>query len=204
VALFKDVDVNNRFWNDACSILKTEVVSAFMKTKLVAFENKSNRLQILIGMAGLLSGLLVYLVDRSPDQTYFLYSVPINISLNKTLPTLFGSLGNNLPSFIHTFSFILLTVGLMAFQKNGIIIISLSWFFVDCVFEIGQKMKTLCSMIIPDWFAKIPFLENTENYFLQGTFDYSDLAAIAMGAVVAWIVSINTMHKGDHHENKKR
>jgi len=195
VALLQEVDANNQFWNDACSIFKTKGVSAFMKTKSVAFENKSNRLQIIIGMAGLLSGLLVYLVDRPLDQTYFLYRLPIKLSLNKTLPTLFGNIANSLPSFIHTFSFILLTVGIMAFQKKGIILISLSWFLVDCVFEVGQKLNTWCSMIIPDWFAKIPFLENTENYFLQGTFDFSDLAATAMGAVMALIVSITTMHK---------
>ena len=63
--------------------------------------------QILIGVVGLLIGTLVYLVDSPPDQTYFVYNTPFNISLFKVLPNLFGHIGNSLPSFIHIFSFIL-------------------------------------------------------------------------------------------------
>jgi hypothetical protein len=57
---------------------------------------------------------------------------------------------------------------------------------------LGQKFNTLPSGIIPDWFAEIPFLENTENYFLQGTFDFVDLAAIAFGSIAAYFVLLTT------------
>jgi len=151
-----------------------------------------NKTQILIGTIGLLIGSLIYLIDRPPDQTYFVYSSPINISLFKVMPTLFASIGNSLPAFIHIFSFIVITAGLIFCRKKGYLIICLSWFLIDCAFEMGQKYSTWSSRIIPDWFAGIPFLENTKNFFLQGTFDFIDLAAIALGTVIAYLVLLIT------------
>ena len=154
--------------------------------------NRVNILQVLIGLAVLLLGSLVYLIDRPPDQTYFVYSSKIDISLYNTIPNLFSVIGNSLPAFIHVFSFILITAGLIFCKKRGYLIICLSWFLVDSAFELGQKFNTWPSKIIPDWFTGIPFLENTENYFLQGTFDFFDLAAIAFGASVAYFVILTT------------
>ena len=151
-----------------------------------------NRLQVLIGVAGLFLGSLVYLIDRPSDQTYFVYSSPVNISLSNIIPSLFGPVGNSLPAFIHVFSFILITAGLTFCKKRGCLIICLSWFLVDSAFELGQKFNTWSSIMIPDWFAGIPFLENTENYFLKGTFDFIDLAAIALGTVIAYFVIVIT------------
>jgi len=151
-----------------------------------------NKTQILIGVIGLLFGSLIYLIDRPPDQTYFVYSSPINISLFNIIPTLFASIGNSLPAFIHVFSFILITAGLIFCQKRGYLIICLSWFLIDSAFELGQKFNTWSSSIIPNWFTGIPFLENTENYFLQGTFDLLDMAAIALGTVIAYFAILTT------------
>ena len=151
-----------------------------------------NKTQILIGTIGLLFGSLVYLIDRPPDHTYFVYSSPINISLFTTIPNIFGLIGNSLPEFIHVFSFILITAGLIFSQKRGYLIICLSWFFIDAAFEVGQRFHNLASKIIPDWFIGIFFLENTENYFLNGTFDFLDLAAIALGTAIAYFVLITT------------
>ena len=156
------------------------------------FSRSMNKKQIIIGLVALFTGSLVYLIDRPPDQTYFVYSSPINISLSNTIPNLFGTIGNSLPAFIHIFSFILITAGLIFCNKRGYLIICLSWFLVDCAFELGQKFNDLASKIIPDWFAGIPFLENTENYFLQGTFDFIDLAAIAFGTVIAYFALLAT------------
>ena len=151
-----------------------------------------NKLQILIGVFGLVFGSLVYLIDRPPDQIYFVYTSPINITLFNIIPNLFGVIGNSLPEFIHVFSFILITAGLIYCQKRGFIIICSSWFLVDCAFELGQKFNKWPSRIIPDWFTSIPFLENTDNYFLQGTFDFIDLAAIAFGTIIAYFVLLTT------------
>ena len=163
-----------------------------MKKNLKAFGSIINFRQILIGATMLLVGTLVYLVDRPPEQTYFVYRSPFNISLFKTLPNLFSHIGNNLPSFIHVFSFILITAGLISCRKKGYLIICISWFLIDCAFEFGQKFNSLFLKTIPDWFEGIPFLENTGNYFLYGTFDFVDLAAITMGTIIAYSVLIAT------------
>ncbi len=151
-----------------------------------------NWLQISIGTAGLLFGTLVYLVDRPPDQTHFVYNSSIDISLYNALPNLFGPIGNSLPAFIHAFSFILITAGLIACRKSGYLIICLSWFIVDTAFEMGQKYKLLVARIIPEWFSEIPIIGNTENYFLHGTFDSFDLVYITIGTVIAYFVLLFT------------
>ena len=151
-----------------------------------------NRIQILIGVIGLLFGSLVYLIDWPPDQTYFVCSSSIDISLCSAFPNLFGLIGNSLPTFIHVFSFIVITVGLVSYRKRGYLIICLCWFLVDCAFELGQRFSSWSLKVIPDWFAGIPLLENTENYFLQGTFDFIDLAAITLGTLMAYFVLVVT------------
>ena len=159
-------------------------------TKTIRF--KINIFQIFIGLAGLGLGLLVYLIDRPPDQTYFISNAGFDISFYNTLPNIFGLVGNSLPAFIHVFSFILISAGLLGCRKRGSIIICLSWLLVDCAFELGQKFNMWSSKIIPDWFIGVPFLEDTENYFLQGTFDFIDLAAIALGTLIAYFVLLAT------------
>ena len=163
-----------------------------MREKSKALDSRINRLQILIGVAGLIVGSLIHLINRPPDQTYFVYSSPINITLSNTIPTVFGFIGGSLPEFIHVFSFIVMTAGLIFCNKRGYLIICLSWFLVGSAFELGQKFNTWPSRIIPDWFTGIPFLENTENCFLKGTFSFIDLAAIVFGMVIAYFVLLIT------------
>ena len=157
-----------------------------MRENLKAFGNEINIRQILIGLTVLLLGILIYLIDRSPDQTYFVHKSFVNISLHSTLPNLFGFIGYSLPSFIHAFSFILITAGLLHCQKRGCLIICAFWFLTDVIFELGQKFKASSSIMIPDWFSGILFLENSKNYFLSGTFDINDLTAIVFGTVLAY------------------
>ena len=164
-----------------------------MKKSLRVFCSIINLHQILIGLSVLLLGTLVYIVDRPPDQTYFVYKNSINISLHDTLPNLFGFIGYSLPSFIHVFSFILITAGLLSCKKRGCIIICAFWFLTDVIFELWQKFNLWISEVIPDWFGGILFLENTKNYFIRGTFDYFDLAAITIGTILAYFVLLHTI-----------
>jgi hypothetical protein len=111
------------------------------------------------------------------------------------LPNLFGIIGQSLPSFAHVFSFILITAGLIAYQKRGYITICLFWFLIDSAFELGQKFNTFIIEFIPGWFASIPFFENTGNYFVRGTFSFGDMAAITIGTIVAYFVLIKTAER---------
>lgn len=163
----------------------------------------NNRLQILIGTAVLIFGSLVYFVDRPPEQTYFIYNSAIDLSLYKTLPTFFGAIGNSLPTFVHVFSFILLTAGFMSCRKAGYMAICLGWFSVDLFFELGQKFSAWSVKMIPGWFDTIPFLENTKSYFIHGTFDLIDVAAIVLGATTAYFILITTMERGKRYETTK-
>ena len=151
-----------------------------------------NRAQILIGLGGLAIGILVYLIDRPPEATYFIHFSRIKISLYGILPNVFGVIGNSLPDFLHVFSFILLTAGLLSWRKRGSLVICLGWFSIDFIFELFQKFNALPLRMIPEWFKGIPFLENTESYFKQGTFDLLDLIAISLGTVTAYFVLLVT------------
>jgi hypothetical protein len=160
-----------------------------------------NKLQVLIGLIFLFAGSLIYLVDRPPDSTYFIYRFSFMLSLHNILHNtyinLFGYSGNFLPEFIHVFSFILLTAGVVSCGKRGYIIICISWLLVDALFELGQRYNSLLLKLIPDWFSEVPILESIEGYFRKGTFDVKDMIAIFTGAVTACIVLLMTMEKGD-------
>jgi len=151
--------------------------------------------QIIIGSVMLLVGTLVYIIDRPPEHTYFVFNNPVSISLFKTLPNLFGVIGNTLPSFVHVFAFILITAGMIACRKRGYLIICLSWLTLNVVFEFGQKFNTFFSSLVPAWFSKFPFLENTANYFSRGTFDQADIASAMIGSALAYLVLIATMYE---------
>ena len=166
-----------------------------MKKNLKAFGSIINIHQILIGLTVLILGTLIYLTDRPPDQTYFLYKSSLKISLHNTLPNLFGTIGNNLPSFIHVFSFILITAGIISSKKKGYVIVCAGWFLIDLIFELGQEYSSLVLENIPDWFSDVPFLENTKSYLFQGTFDVLDLAAVLIGSLTGYLVLIVTMEK---------
>ena len=163
-----------------------------------------NKKQILIGTVFFLIGVLVYITDRSPESTYFVKNTCMRLSFFNTFPNLFGPVGNNLPGFIHVFSFVLITSGLLNCGKKGSFIVCLFWTGVNILFEIGQGCSSWFVKFVPDWFSSIPFLENTQNYFIKGTFDIIDIVAILVGAVAALlIVSVTVESKKDPIKSTK-
>ena len=150
----------------------------------------------MIGMTGLLSGALLYLFNRPPDHIYFIKKIGVDIFAPHTRYALFDVLANNFPSFIHVFSIILITVGLLSCQKSRYLPVCLAWFLIDSLFELGQRFGRSYADIIPESLHGIPFLENSKNFFLKGTFDYMDMAAIAFGAVTAYLVLLTFQRKG--------
>jgi hypothetical protein len=156
-----------------------------------------NKIQIVIGGGVLFVGFLYYLFDRPPDQTYFLLRANIPISLYRSFPIVLGDIGGWLPAFVHVFSFTLITAGLIGCRQRGIFIVCSIWFLMDGTFELGQKYHAMALRVIPDWFERIPFLENSANYFVRGTFDFLDLVGMSVGSLIAYLFLMSTMQRRD-------
>ena len=139
-----------------------------------------------IAICALCMGVLLYAFGRQHDHVYFLSAwTPANYPTARAL----GILGNSLPTFIHVYAFILLTIAVAAPAMNKIIPICLAWFALDSLFEVAQLDSSArwITQHIPAWFSGVPFLENTANYFMFGTFDVLDLLSIAAGTIAAYI-----------------
>lgn len=145
---------------------------------------QSQTVQIIAAIAALSVGLLVYLLYRQPESVYF---IPDWLSLSHNSSSASGNLTDYLPTFIHVYSFILLTVAVAGTTKHSIPI-CLGWLIVDSLFEIAQ-INSIANWIgnhTPNWFSAIPVLENTSGYFMAGTFDFFDLISIVIGTIAAY------------------
>jgi len=156
---------------------------------------KYNVRYILLGLLLLSIGALVYLFDRPPDQTYFIFALPFHFSLYNKYPPLFGPIGGFLPHFLHTSAFILLTAGIMDCGRKGYLSICLFWLIINIGFELGQKYSVHAVGLVPDWFEGVFLLENTKNYFLFGTYCSLDMTAIIIGSILAYIFLIYNYHR---------
>jgi hypothetical protein len=154
-----------------------------------------NTTRILIGVGALAIGLLLYLTDRPPTETYFTARIGLTNTLYHVVPCLFGPLGWNMPAFLHVFAFILITGGILACGKKGSLIVAGSWFVIDAAFELGQRFAAWSEMFIPRWFDALPVLENARTYFRVGTFDMLDLIATALGALAAYSLLLVTLER---------
>jgi len=155
---------------------------------------------ILIGIFLLSIGALIYLIDRAPGQTYFLFSLPFEVSLYHRSSPLFGPIGNFLPHFLHVSAFIFLTAGLLDCGKRGYLAICLFWMTVNVGFELGQKYSDYAANLIPNWFDRVFLLENTKSYFLNGTYCRLDMAAIIIGGVSAYVLLFYNHKKKERYE----
>lgn len=140
---------------------------------------------ILAAAAALLTGVVLYLVDRGGD-VYFLASLH---GAAESLPPIFGRLGQYLPSALHVYAFILLTTVCLPRGPGYLLAACLSWLTIEWLFELGQHplLQNRVSALIPDWFEKVPLLEASGSYFVNGRFDPLDLAAGAVGTGAAWV-----------------
>jgi hypothetical protein len=137
----------------------------------------------------------VYLADRRPEQTYFLHQIGVTHTLDGGSSSLFGSLGQNLPAFLHVCAFALLTGGILACGKRGSLFVVLGWLATDVVFELGQRFPGWADIVVPQWFDSLPILENVRAFFRAGTFDPRDLIAMTIGAMAAYSLLLVTMER---------
>ncbi len=139
----------------------------------------------LAALGALVAGVLVYALDRVPESVYFL---PASWSLAEAGQLWFGSLGGQLPEFVHVYAFALLTAAVLASSRRFALLGCAAWWALDSLAELGQHatISPHIAAAVPAWFVGIPFLENTGPYFTRGTFDPLDFIDIAVGAVAAY------------------
>jgi hypothetical protein len=147
-------------------------------------------LQVLAAVAALALGAALYIAGRPGGHVYLLASVP---QLFSTTSRSLGGIGDFLPSFIHVFAFTLLSAAVLSPRTPGsTAAVVAAWCLTDGLFEFGQHpaVAPLIAALLPSWFDRVPLLENTGPYFLRGTFDPADLAAILAGAAVAFLTIV--------------
>lgn len=150
-----------------------------------------NKMQLLVGGTALIIGLVFYLIARPPGQLYIFGSCTIPISFSSALPRPITIIADSFPAFIHVFAFSLLTAAFLPISRKRGLFICVSWYLVNCIFELGQKYKELSSSLVPNFFADIPFLDNARNFFLNGTFDSFDFLAFIFGGLAAYLFLTN-------------
>lgn len=141
----------------------------------------------------LVVGVVVYAVDRG-GAAYFL----TGWTGNRGAVELFGPIGNHLPTFVHTFAMILLFAAALPARTSLLPAITISWFAVESLFELGQAspLDTWIAGVLPAWFAHVPVLEASGAYFTGGTCDPLDFVSIGLGAAAGyWIV--RSIERGD-------
>lgn len=152
---------------------------------------KINKIQILIGFLTLFIGLLIYILDR---HFIPILSIPVEIELfNKPVKLLSTILGF-VPSLIHTFSFSLITAGLIGGGKKVYFFTCLGWTSINLFFEIFQTPA------LSSWFHKSfgVFSEKSiivrylDFYFYNGIFDILDIISIFIGGFLALFILINS------------
>jgi hypothetical protein len=136
-----------------------------------------------LGFFALILGLCTYLMFR---QQQYLNFLPKGVTLDIKVPHLCQIISRNLPSFLHTFSFIMITLGIHSHYM-----VYIGWLTIELVFEIGQYP------VMASWIAKICPLslhgniicERILSFFINGRFDPLDLAATCLGALTAFCLA---------------
>lgn len=158
---------------------------------------KVAHIALLLGVAALALGTLVYVIDRPPGVT----ALPDSISFYGILPALFGTIGQSLPAFTHVFAFSLLTAACLGNGRYVAVAACTIWLLVDTAFEFGQhpSLAPYLAAVIPEWFGQIPILGRAASYFLNGTFDPWDVAAIFAGTLAAYATLTLITQRSAHH-----
>jgi hypothetical protein len=151
---------------------------------------RASSVSLILGAAGigLVLGLFVYVLDRQLGSVYI---IPNWLEVMGPSKPVFGLIGEQIPTFVHTLAFSLLTYALLAPTPGAALLSAITWLSIGSFFEIAQASAVAhwISSHSPDWLASIPFLENIPGYFLAGTFDPLDLVSIAAGAVLAYLIA---------------
>jgi len=138
---------------------------------------------VITAIAFLLVGVMVYLFDRPSGSTSF---IPMSYSFNWSL---FGSIGEHIPTFVHVYAFILLSAVVVHPSKQNYLYISLMWLVIDAVFELAQHavISSWLEASLPIWIQHLPGVFNIIHHLSVSTFDLYDLCSIFVGAIAGYI-----------------
>jgi hypothetical protein len=140
-----------------------------------------------IGGIGLALGVLEYLTGRGGDA-FFLGPFEGAVAFFRPYPGLFGPLSGVAPDFLHALGFSLISMAVAPGGRRWRTGICLGWLAVEAAFEVGQRYGSVVADRLPAWLGSVPVLGRLEDYFLRGTFDPADLAAVACGCASAWAI----------------
>jgi len=151
-----------------------------------------NRLQLLLGAGFLLLGVAVYVLAR-PAAIWIL---PAALHFPSDVPWLVRASGA-VPTFTHTAAFALLTAGVLGDTRRTWAACC-TWVAINAAFEIGQHpaVSRQLAQWLPRWLDHVWLLDQTRAYFVNGTFDSTDIAAAALGGAAAWAVIRMTRSRG--------
>ena len=86
---------------------------------------------------------------------------------------------NALPSFVHVYSFSLLTW--LSFGKNRALTAIILWFLINLFFEVGQGLDV-------SYLNGLPSI--LKNYFTYGVFSWMDIIATLVASILAYLTII--------------
>jgi hypothetical protein len=131
--------------------------------------------RLVAAAAGALAlGIVVYLVDRPAGSAQLL---PAAWHAARPLGV-FGPFGSVVPDLAHAFALSVLT-GLLARTRRAAAAACVAWWLVDSLLEVAQ-WQVAAQALRPHLPAFVA------TYLQRGTFDVADLAAIALGAWLAY------------------
>ncbi len=149
----------------------------------------------LLALAGgaLAAGLAVYALARDPGHAQWWPAIDGRVPVGTAAPVV-QAIAGSLPEFAHVLAFALLTAVLLPAGRAWRCVACLGWAAIDLLAEAGQHPALHAfweAMLAGDaagdaarW-SPLRALALAER---RGTFDWGDVAAIATGAGVAWLL----------------
>ena len=150
-------------------------------------------------MLALIAGVMVYMLTRPENSVLFLSWLPLHI--HPVLSTL-GDYTGSLPSFFHIYGFIILTYLFTRRTLWSLRFVTIFWLTIELLFESLQKLDSGDIMSQSTESAPSPgfFSNYLSGYFINGTYDSRDIAALLAGAFLAYI-TVLIMEKKTGSEN---
>ncbi|MBC8393078.1 MAG: hypothetical protein H8E17_10995 [Deltaproteobacteria bacterium] len=182
-------------------------MAAKITTIMAEMAGKNNLVRVGLALGGLFLGALEYFLSRPKESTHLTKLISKLIGSWDLNLQIYGKLGNTLPEFVHPFAFALLTMSLLPGAGRMVRgFICIFWLVIDLSFEIGQHFGQQLSELIGTFIPHGRISGLLSDYFVNGTYDRMDIAAICSGIMFAFTISELTTRGGTKNdsENKKQ